>query len=151
MPFLKLEQMISDGQIDAKVTTPAVVAVCCLAIIAALVLGVGLASHLVLRHVVQTLPLWAGVAAGFRRLRTTGWIALPSFVFWLCIMVLIWLYLLGIAKIVSGHFSTMEITMTLIVGAASLVGIMSFAKLKSSLSGTAIVGIVCVMAVLQLL
>jgi hypothetical protein len=32
------------------------IALCCLAIIGALVLGVGLGSHLVLRHVVQTAP-----------------------------------------------------------------------------------------------
>jgi hypothetical protein len=33
------------------------IALCCLAIIGALALGVGLGSHLVLRHVVQRAPL----------------------------------------------------------------------------------------------
>jgi hypothetical protein len=48
--------------------------------------------------------------------------ALPCFLFWLTIMVFIWLFLLGWARIVSGHFFPTEIAMTLVVGLASLVG-----------------------------
>jgi len=40
---------------DFRSTT--VIAICCLATILALVLGVGLASNLVLRHLMQTAPL----------------------------------------------------------------------------------------------
>jgi hypothetical protein len=56
-----------------------VIAICCLIIIAALVLGVGLATNLVLRHVVQTIPLWVGVILGFRRSPVAGWVALAPF------------------------------------------------------------------------
>jgi hypothetical protein len=37
-------------------------------------------------------------------------------------MVLIWLFLLGWAHVISGHFSPVEIAMTLIVGVASAIG-----------------------------
>ncbi len=126
------EQVSSYEQESGK--KPVAMALCSLAIIIALVVGVGLASNLVLRHVVQTLPLWIAVVLGFRRSRATGWVALPLFLFWLTLMVIIWLYLLGIASLISGHFSPIEIAMTITVGAASIIGIGLFARFKSRLS-----------------
>ena len=38
-------------------------------------------------------------------------------------MIFIWLFLLGWARIISGHFLPSEVAMTLVVGAASCVGI----------------------------
>lgn len=119
---------------SARLQWPAWTAICCLAILAALVLGVGVGSHLVLRHVVQTVPLWIGVILGFRRSQLTGWAALPLFIFWFGLMTVIWLCLLGIAQLVHGSFSTLEIAMTVIVGLASIVGVAVFTRLKSSLS-----------------
>lgn len=130
---------------------PAVIAGCALAIIVALVFGVGLASHLVLRHIVQTLPLWFGVLFGIRRSRAAGWVSLPCFLFWLALMIMIWLYLLGMPSIISGHFSSIEIAMTIIVGAASLIGIVAFVRLKSFLSGARVAGMFILFAVAQLL
>ncbi len=124
-------------------------ALCCLAIIIALVGGVGLASNLVLRHLVQTLPLWIGVLLGFRRARATAWVALPLFAFWLPLMAIIWLYLLGIAHLISGYFSPIEIAMTIIVGAASLIGIALFARFKSHLSAMTAVILFVGVAALQ--
>jgi hypothetical protein len=115
-------------------SAPLCVAGCCLAIIFALVLGVGLASNLVLRHIVQTVPFWIGVVLGFRRSRAATWVGLPLFLFWLVLMALIWAYLLGISHLVSGHFSPIEIAMTIIVGAASIIGIACFVAFKSCLS-----------------
>ena len=110
-----------------------VIAVCGLAIILALVAGVGGVTGLVLRHLIQTAPLWVAVGCGLGRVRVTGWIALPSFLFWLALMIMIWLYLLGVARFVSGHFSPVEIAMTIVVGIASLIGIVSFWRSKSHL------------------
>ena len=62
---------------DVADSRSVVIATCCLAIILALVLGVGLASNLVVRHLVQTAPLWAGVVLGFRRSRLTSWVGRP--------------------------------------------------------------------------
>ena len=108
-----------------------------IAIIAALVLGVGLATGLVLRHVVQTLPLAIGAALG-TRFRPVSWFALPCFAFWLGLMAEIWLSLLGIAHLVNGHFTAFEIAMTVVVASAALVGIVSALRLPRTLPiGTA--------------
>jgi hypothetical protein len=97
------------------------IALCCLAVLFALYV-VGAVSHGVLRHVVQTLPLWVPIVLGFRGSELAKWSALPCLIFWLGIMVLIWLSLMGWSHIVSGRFSPLEITMTLAVGAACLAG-----------------------------
>lgn len=132
----------------ANSAAPFGVAACCLAIILALVVGVGVPDHLVLRHVVQTLPLWAAVPLGFRRSAATGWLALPFFVFWLVLMTFIWLFLLGISRVVTGTFTPLEIAMTIVVGLASLVGIALFARIKSGLPawGAAILFIIAAAA-----
>jgi hypothetical protein len=124
-------------------------ATCCLAIILALVLGVGLASNLVVRHLVQTVPLWAGVVLGFRRSRLTAWVGLPLFTFWLLLMSLIWAYLLGISNLLSGQFSPIEIAMTIIVGAASVAGIASFIRFRSFLSPWSASGLFVITAIIQ--
>lgn len=110
------------------------IGVCSLAVILALVIGVGLASGLVIRHVVQTAPMWLGVVVGFRRLPAVKWMALPMLLFWLLLMALIWLFLLGLPSPLSGHFSPIEIAMTIVVGAASLVGIWAALRVSSGRS-----------------
>ncbi len=94
----------------------------CLAVLIALYV-VGAVSHGSLRHEVQTLPLWFPIVAGFNRREFARWCALPCLAFWLLCMVLIWLFLAGWAHVVSGHFSPVEVAMTLIVGAASAAGL----------------------------
>ena len=108
-----------------------IIAACCVAVILALVCGVGIPDKLVLRHVVQTLPLWPAFILGVRRSRSTGWVSLPLFLFWLGLMALIWSYLLGVSHIINGHFSPLEIAMTVIVGLSSLIGIGMFWSLRS--------------------
>lgn len=124
--------LVQPGRINSK--APMVIAVCCACISLALVIGVGFASHTILRHVVQTLPCWVVFVLGLRRSRATSWVALPVFLFWLAIVVLIWLYLLGIARIVSGHFAPAEIAMTILVGMAAMLGIAQIIRFKSNLS-----------------
>ncbi len=130
-------------------TTSFSIAICSLVIIVALVLGVGLASNLLIRHLVQTLPLWAGVALGFRRSRATSWVGLPLFLFWLLLMAVIWAYLLGISHLLSGHFSAIEIAMTIVVGAASLIGVASCIRFRSSLSPARKAGFFVLLAAIQ--
>ena len=69
-----------------------------------------------LRHEVQTLPLWFPIVFGFRQRDLAKWMALPLLIFWLAIMVAIWLFLLGWARIVTGHFFPTEIAMTIGIG-----------------------------------
>jgi uncharacterized membrane protein YuzA (DUF378 family) len=120
-----------------------------LIIILALVLGVGFAIGLVLRHVVQTAPLWIVVVLGATRSRSTGWIGLPLFVFWLMLMVFIWLYLFDIVRVITGRFTPIEVAMTIIVGIASLAGILMFARFPSGLSALRAGSLFAVMALLQ--
>ncbi len=110
---------------------PKALAYASLVTIAAL-LVVGSVSHGVLRHLVQTLPSWLTVYFGFRRSTLAKWTAIPVSLFWLAIMICIWLYLLGWASIVSGHFTKVEIAMTIIVGLASFFSIARCFLLRSS-------------------
>ena len=136
---------------SVRPTETIVVAICSLAIIAALVLGVGLATNLVLRHLVQTAPFWICVVLGFRRSRATYWAGLPLFLFWLILMVLIWTFLLGISHVVSGHFSPIEIVMTLVVGASSVVGMGSLIRSKLSFPPALAAAVFVIMAIFQLI
>ncbi len=121
---------------------------CCVAVIAAL-LVVGAVSHGVLRHVVQTSPLWVAIVLGARRSPWSKWAALPCFVFWLVLMTAIWLFLLGWARIVTGTFSPTEIAMTVIVGLASLVGIVRGFTMSSGVLGLRAAVIVVLVGALQ--
>ncbi len=129
---------------------PLVIAACSFTIIVTLVLGVGVGSHLVLRHVVQTLPLWIVFALGAGRSSAAGWAGLTLFCFWLLLMALIWLYLLGISNVLSGNFTPREITMTIIVGLLSIVGILVFFRMSSALSAWSRAAIFVVLAVVQI-
>ena len=126
------------------------VAYCSLTVLAALYV-VGAVSHGVLRHAVQTLPLWFPVVLGFRRRASAKWFALPCLVFWLAIMVLIWLFLLGWSRIASGHFSPIEIAMTVVIGIACLSGIVAGLGLKTGLRTSLAAGIVALSGGFQLL
>jgi hypothetical protein len=110
--------------------------ICCILLIAAL-WTVGVVSSESVRHLVQTAPIWIAVALGLRRSKFTKWAALAFFIFWLCLMGLIWLYLLGWARVVSGTFSRTEITLTLIIGAVSIGGIVNCLRLKQSVGAIA--------------
>lgn len=104
----------------------------------------------VIRHVVQTSPLWIVVVLGVRRSGLSKWAALPCFVFWLLLMTAIWLFLLGWARIVTGTFSRTEIAMTVIVGLASLVGIARALGMRSGVHALSATGTMLVVTVLQL-
>lgn len=125
------------------------IALCCLAIIVALVGGVGLATGLVIRHVVQTAPLWIGLALGLRGSRAVGWFTAPIFAFWMVLMTLIWLYLAGWSTLISGHFSLFETTMTLAVGAACAIGLWLDARSFASVPATSAAGLFVIAAAAQ--
>ena len=105
--------------------------VCSLAIIAAL-LVVGAVSHGVVRHVVQTAPLWIAIVLGTRRSELAKWTAVPCFVFWLLLMIAIWMFLLGWARIVTGTYTVTEIAMTILVGVASTLGIVVALRMRTA-------------------
>jgi len=125
------------------------IGICCAAIIGALYV-VGLVSGTELRHVVQTAPIWIGVVLGFRASPLARWVALPFFLFWLTVVVMIWLFLLGLARVVSGTFTPPEVAMTVIMGAASLAGIVAAVRGRVRVPVLAALGAFLFAAVLQL-
>jgi len=91
-------------------------------LIAAL-LGVGVESGTPLRHVVQLTPAFVALA-----LAAIGWslaraAVLPILTFWLGLMAAIWLFLLDVVRLVSGHFTPIEIALTIAVGIACTLGL----------------------------
>jgi len=84
--------------------------------------AVGFVSHTPLRHVIQISPAVLALAAAARRAPWARFAALPVCVFWLLIMVGIWLFLLGLARIITGHYSAAEVLLTILIGVSSLVG-----------------------------
>jgi cation transport ATPase len=125
---------------------------CSLAILIALyVVGAVSITPGSLRHEVQTLPLWVPIVAGLQHKRLAKWAALPCFVFWLAVMIAIWLFLLGWARIVAGRFLPTEIAMTLVIGAASLVGIVTCVRWRTAVGPVLASGVVVLFAVLQYL
>jgi len=121
---------------------------CCVAIIAAL-LVVGAVSHGVIRHIVQTSPLWIAIVLGIRRSSLAKWAALPVLVFWLLTMTAVWLYLLGWAHLLSGTFLPTEIAMTVVVGAASVAGVARAIGMRSSVGAWSAAATTLLLAVLQ--
>ncbi|HEY6329544.1 MAG TPA: hypothetical protein VI756_09405 [Blastocatellia bacterium] len=125
------------------------IAYCCLASLIALYV-VGAVSNGSLRHEVQTLPLWIPIVLGFRSQELAKWAALPCLVIWLALMINIWLFLLGLPHMLSGTFSPVEIAMTIIVGIASGLGIITSLRWRTSTAVPAASGMVILLAVLQL-
>jgi hypothetical protein len=102
----------------------------CLAAVALSLLLVGGVSGTLIRHSIQIAPIVAALIVSLRSPATGAQAGMPIFAFWLLIMALIWLFLLHIARAVSGHFSSAEIALTVAIGMASLWG--SFAASRVS-------------------
>lgn len=99
-----------------------VLAYCAVAVIVSLY-TVGIESHGIIRHIVQTAPLWIGVWLGWRNSQLTKWALLPCFVLWLVLMVNIWFLLLGLPHFLSGDFTPIEVVLTVIIGIACIIGV----------------------------
>jgi hypothetical protein len=133
-------------------TTSKVVAFSSLAILVALyVVGAVSVPPGSLRHEVQTLPLWFPIVAGFQRKELAKWAALPCLIVWLTIMCFIWLFLLGWARIVSGRFFPTEIAMTLVIGAASILGLVVSLRWRTTVRPAVAAAVFVLFGVLQLL
>jgi hypothetical protein len=84
-----------------------------------------------------------------KRSQWAKWAAFPSFVFWLAIAVMIWLFLLGWARMVSGTFSPIEIAMTIAFAAASVIGMWKSVRSRTQVSWAAGIGVFVLFAFLQ--
>jgi hypothetical protein len=120
-----------------------------LAVLAVALIMVGAVSQTLLRHVVQIAPLV--VALGLLAGRSPWGVsaAAPLLAFWLLIMGAIWLFLMGVARIVSGTFTPVEVALTIVIGAASVLGLAAAFRRGARLALVPRLGVIAAFAVLQ--
>jgi hypothetical protein len=106
-----------------------VTAVSLVGVILALLLVGGVSSTPV-RHLIQVAPATLVLVLLLRQVRGAIYAALPVFVIWLLVMVAIWLYLLDVARIITGRFSSAEVALTLVIGASCLCGLSQFVRVQ---------------------
>lgn len=91
---------------------------------------VGFVSGTLIRHLIQTTPAVLALLLVIRQVQWAEYAALSVLVFWFLLVIAIWLFLLGIASIVSGTFAPVEIVLTLTIGACSLWGIVGVLRAR---------------------
>lgn len=96
-----------------------------LAILVVALLAVGLVSRTVVRHIVQAIPSLAALILVAAQSRLAPSAAAPICTFWLGVVINIWLFVLGIARIFSGTFSGVEIALTIVIAVACALGILA--------------------------
>lgn len=84
----------------------------CLIGLAIALLFVGVVSGTFLRHIVQILPITIAAGVLSRRSDWGAYAAVPLFLFWLFIVVMIWLFLLGLSRVANGHYTAIEVIAT---------------------------------------
>jgi hypothetical protein len=117
--------------------------------VAACLLLVGMVSGTVLRHVVQAAPALATAVFVTRRFDWSRWAALPVFAFWLFIMALIWLHVLGLAHVVTGRFTAPEIVLTVGIGIACIAGLAASLKSAGRLRWSLVLAVILLAAAVQ--
>jgi hypothetical protein len=124
------------------------IAVCCgLTILALWVVGV--CVHEVVRHLIQSAPLFIGVVFGFRGSGLARAAGLALGLFWAGIAGLIALHLTGVAHIINGSFSPREVAMVWIIGLASGASILLALVARSRLSLGGWIAVFAVVAAVQ--
>lgn len=93
-----------------------------LAILATALLLVGVVSGTLVRHLIQVSPAVALLVAASASRPWMAAAAAALFGFWFFIMSLIWAFLLGLANVITGTFSPVEIALTVVIGGAALAG-----------------------------
>ena len=110
-----------------KMSQTNVIAYCLFGVSISLLI-VGLVSGTFAHHIIQIIPMLI-VAVTMRRTNDYGLaLGLSLLVFWLFIMIFIWMFLLGIARIVTGHYSLAEIILTIIMALISSFGIIKILR-----------------------
>ena len=115
---------------------------------------VGIVSDTFLRQAIQIGPLVLALGVGALRPRLRVAAALPLFTLWLFIMSGIWigglwLILLGIAPSFTGRFSPINMTLTILIGLASITGLINVFQEGTALGMSPRVGILLLFAALQ--
>jgi hypothetical protein len=101
----------------------------CLVGLAVALLLVGVVSGTVLRHLVQIAPIMPGLVLLARRPDRGAYAALPIFICWSLIVMLIWSFLLGLSRIANGHYTPLEVASTFVMAGCSVVGVVKSIEL----------------------
>ena len=101
----------------------------CMAGLVAALIVVGVVSGTVLRHMVQIVPALAALVLVSRRPAIGAYAALPIFMFWILIVILIWLFLAGLSRIANGHYTIVEIISTVVMAVCCVQGVARAAPL----------------------
>jgi hypothetical protein len=120
-----------------------------LAIVIVALLAVGVVSHTPLRHVIQSAPLALALALTVQRPAWGAWAAAPVLLLWLLVMTLIWLWLTGVARIISGDFPPAEVVLTIVIGAGCACGLPAAILTRPRPAWPVCAGLVLVFAALQ--
>ena len=115
----------------------------------AALLVVGLVSHGIVRHIVQTSPYWIAIVLGCRGSLWSKWAALPCFALWLLLMINIWMTLLGLPHLMGGTFSPTEIAMTVVVGLAAAAGIVAAVRIRTQVRAWSAFAVMLLVLVLE--
>lgn len=113
-------------------------------------LAVGLVSGTLWRHLIQVAPAIVALAlvtAGSAYGRAA---ALPIMTFWAGLMTTIWLFLLGLHQMIAGHFTGVEVTLTLAIAAACAIGLRGGARPTANVAPARRLGVAIALGVLQL-
>jgi hypothetical protein len=121
----------------------------CLALVVVALLVVGVVSATPIRHEIQVAPAVLVLLAGLREKRWVPSAATAVFVLWLLMMVVIWLYLLGIARIITGKFTPTEVALTIVIGVSSLAGIVAACRTADAPRWPARIAVFVVAAAVQ--
>ena len=125
-----------------------VISLCLIGVILSL-LVVAVVSATPLRHAVQLTPVIIALVAIVRRADWGKYAALPLFIFWFVLMLFIWLYLLGIAQVLSGRFTPAEIICTVVIGVCCVCGVVASLRGPLLVSRTSSVLLFIVFAAFQ--
>jgi hypothetical protein len=99
-----------------------------LAVLIVALMCVGVVSRTIVRHIVQAVPAVIALVLVARGSPLAASASAPICTFWLGVMINIWLFILGIARVFSGTFSTVEIALTIVIAAASAAGILAIVR-----------------------
>jgi hypothetical protein len=106
-----------------------------LAILILSLLCVGVVSHTFIRHVVQVIPPVVALLLVARGSAVGTSAAAPILTFWFGVMVNIWMFLLGIARIFTGTFTPIEIALTITIAFACGLALAGIVQSRDGLSG----------------
>jgi hypothetical protein len=110
---------------------------------------VGVVSGTLLRHVVQIIPLIVAAVLLKRSPQHGAYAALPIFVWWIFIVTMIWLFLLGVSNFASGKYTPIEIVSTVLMAGFSVLGIMAAVQEGKPLAWAQRIALFIVFAVVQ--